>query len=211
MFNVVEIELGATMKSTLKCITTLIILLTITPIHASTIDWEIRFFNNKGILVGDGEFSYDPSTFVTFSTQSINPSQEPDRITVNTSFTHLAWRFSGRELWTINNEKAAIWWGGGSLIPSRTSSHFGPFILGESQASSGGSFRNSFLRLIFNGVNTDLIATGKWEQTLNLGIGDFSGSGTWSANALVPIPSTILLFGSGLFSLILAKRKRSNA
>ena len=156
------------MKYILKLLATSIIITTATLAQASTVNWEIKFFNENGNIVGDGEFSYDPDTLVSFSTESPNPSDIPELISVNTSFTNLNWRFGGDQLWNTNSARFA-WWDGGSLI-------------------------HTYQRWIL-----------LWSP---YSIGDFSGSGIWSANALVPIPSTILLFGSGLFSLALAKRKK---
>ncbi len=122
------------MKYILKLLATSIIITTATLAQASTVNWEIKFFNENGNIVGDGEFSYDPDTLVSFSTESPNPSDIPELISVNTSFTNLNWRFGGDQLWNTNSARFA-WWDGGSLIHTRDGSYFGPLILGERRGS----------------------------------------------------------------------------
>ncbi|MCF6202745.1 MAG: hypothetical protein L3J59_03615 [Methylococcaceae bacterium] len=191
-------------------ITILIMTLLSTSAQASLIKWDIQFFNGSGAQVGAGNFSYDPATTDTYThylpiynEETYQVEATPFDFDISTSFTNLNWNVLG-----VNwSDARGVWWNGsnnhfgGAARYGIVEETLGHFIIGDYY------FTGQSFELFFdpdsrnpNGIST---ATGNWTQR-----GDFPGSGTWNAQiSTIPIPSVFLLFGSGLFSMVLLGRK----
>ncbi len=172
------------------------------PVQASRVDWEIQFFDQEGIQVGEGGFSYDPDTTEQFSNYSVAPDFIPEVRQINTTFTSLNWTVNNKG-WSEQSAGRA-WWGG-SLIGDR-------FFINFDDVLMLGSFRREFFLLSFDSQNPSALSatTGSWEQIVfGSSTQDFFTEGTWRANrtSAVPIPSVFLLFGSGLISMIMFRMR----
>lgn len=169
------------------------------PVQASRVDWGIQFFDQEGVQVGEGDFSYDPDTTEQISNYSIAPDFIPEVRQINTTFTSLNWTVNGAG-WSNQSFTWGGWWGGG-LIGHRFSSNFDDILM-------LGSFIDWNLILHFDSQNPSALSatTGSWEQTaFNIPNQNSFSEGTWRANrtSAVPIPGVFVLFGSGLISMII--------
>ena len=169
------------------------------PVQASSVDWEIQFFDQEGVQVGEGDFSYDPDRTEQFSSYSVAPDFIPEVRQINTTFTSLNWTVNNEE-WSDQSAWRGAWWGG-SLIGDRFFYDFDDVLM-------LGSFRGQFLLLSFDSQNPSALSatTGSWEQIVfGFSNQDPFTEGTWRANqtSAVPIPGVFVLFGSGLISMIM--------
>ncbi len=180
-----------------KIIAVLAIILISASVQASRVDWEIQFYDDIGIQVGGGDFSYDPDITDQYFTDSPNPYDVPIRIEVSTVFTSIDWIIDDFQ-WSAPS-RGGPWWGG-SMLSSRYGTSPGSFILGN-------HIFGPSLFLTFNPPHPGSATTafGSWAQLAN----NRFPSGTWSANrtSAVPIPGVFVLFGSGIISLIMFRRK----
>lgn len=96
-----------------RVLAVLVILYTSTSVQASRVDWEIQFFNEVGIQVGSGDFSYNPDTTDTYTTYSgsiydVPPTEYSQEVI--TTFTNLN-LIVNSEQWFCS-DPCGVWWGG---------------------------------------------------------------------------------------------------
>jgi len=195
--------------------------ISVSSVQAGLVSWDIQFFDATGVQVGNGSMSYDPDTTYayTYPTHDEFICPDPDSLpcgyipvenTYETNYSFSSFDFNILDAnWSVSSE-GTQWWNG-------SANHYGGaeryggynfqplpfFFLGENYLSV------HYLSLNFHDSNPEGITTttGFWTQHLS---GDYAPSGgEWIANrtSAVPIPSAILLLGSGLVSLIMLGRK----
>lgn len=180
-------------------------------VQASPVTWDIQFHNDMGLQVGDGRFTYDPATIFTATYPtggvlcpaphsdfdcSLNPLLfQPTlrSLEINTIFTSFNFNILGKNLNTTNTRPHLLYWTG-KLISNSPDPYFFPNV--ESSP------------LLFKDKSPSglTISSGSW--TIGTKTGQESG-GFIAKVSPVPLPSTFLLLGSGLISLISFSRRKS--
>jgi len=178
--------------------------------------WDISFFDKSShALVGSGQFSYDPATETTVRG---GPFNEP-LVTVNTAITQLDWSVQGHQ-WS-ENDASVLWWADDIAEPhppGHLGRQRGPSFVAYNRWFLGDSFRGT-KQFVLNFDHADSTSgAGSWIQAVAPGhaphLGSLAGfsSGFWHATphvTVVPIPTTLPLFGLGLAGLFwVAQRQR---
>ena len=182
------------------------------PVKAASIFWDISFFDDNDMEVGNGYFSYDPDT-----TTLVDINARGDTISVDTILD----TFSAVILGVEWDEPGINWWITDETIATR----------GQSQSRSGPSLSDGWFfgdpffgttALNIEGGSTDSNGSGTWSQLLVVDSGDppLTGFGTWSATQRVntgnngsstdvPEPLSILASMTALGLLPLLKKEHS--
>ncbi len=184
-------------------------------IAQEAIFWDVEFFDQSGVVVGDGEFSYDPMTTTFVNTTPDSSSIPPEGFEVQTALETASFNVFGQGFVPAGN---VTWWFESDRDPGQQFVNRGgeSDIRDNSWAFLDSDPRDVTAILLMNDFElmSDTLGVGDWNSDgFNFTIGQsFSGSGQWSAtlrSQTVPEPTaTLSLFAFSVLGVAsICKRK----
>ncbi len=199
---------------------------------SAPVSGRIEFLNESGLLVGNGQFTYDPTTTITCAktdgvggvacdpdATALTPYLDPDDhklYTINTAFDSISINLIGKK-WidateTIVSSSAfyGIFW-----LNEPSTGGPGSFLLGrEGGVSDSWLFFNAFsspsniLNIDDFTQNSNTSWSGTWVAGLNIGSSNSISDRGLVTITVVPVPGT-LLFLSGLVVVRIGWKKKN--